>query len=113
MSKLSIGIRRAPGLVAGLAALAAPLAAFADGTYGRGSGHMWGDGSMMFFGPLMMILFVVLIVALVVVALRGLSPGHPSGGAPRGALDILDERFARGEIDAEEYRSRKSELSSR
>jgi putative membrane protein len=113
MSKLGIDVRRTPGLVAAAAWLAVPQAAFADGAYGGGYHHMWGDGTMMFFGPFMMILFVVLIVAVVVVALRWLSPGHHRGSAPRDALDILDERFARGEIDAEEYRARKSELSSR
>ena len=34
--------------------------------------------------------------------------GHRDGDARR----ILDERFARGEIDAEEYRSRQSTLST-
>ena len=35
---------------------------------------------------------------------------HPYAALNNPALKILDERFARGEIDAEEYRRRKDEL---
>jgi len=55
------------------------------------------------------VLFLALIVVGVVLVVRG-----PSGGGPRrnedGALRILDERFARGEIDEDEYRSRRRTL---
>jgi len=33
------------------------------------------------------------------------------GGPPKGALDILDERYARGEIARDEYASMKSEIA--
>ncbi len=67
---------------------------------------MWGP--WMGFGGLWMLLVVVGIVLLVVWAARGAS-GDASGGStsPNRALDILDERFARGEIDEEEYRKRR------
>jgi putative membrane protein len=68
----------------------------------------------MIFGPLMMILFVATIVVLVVVALRwlgstghGVPPQAPPGKTP---LDILKERFARGEIDREEFEERRRVL---
>lgn len=38
-------------------------------------------------------------------------PGGPSAGPSSTALGILDERFARGEIDAEEYVQRRTLLS--
>jgi putative membrane protein len=78
-------------------------------------GPMWHGGwGGMIFGPLMMILVVATIVALVVVALRwlgstgqGAQPQAPSGTA---ALNILQERFARGEIDREEFEERRRVL---
>jgi putative membrane protein len=39
------------------------------------------------------------------------SPGGPSTGPSSTALGILEERFARGEIDAEEYVQRRTLLS--
>jgi putative membrane protein len=78
----------------------------------HGPGMMWGGGwAWMFLGPLMMILFVAAIVVLVVVALRWL---HGGGLGPPGArqtpLDILKERFARGEIDRAEFEERRRAL---
>lgn len=75
--------------------------------------HMWSGGGWMFLGPLMMIVFIVAIVAAVVLIFRWLGGGH--GAAPpttpgRTPLDILKERFARGEIDKEEFEERRRVL---
>lgn len=97
-------------------ALLFPAQVWADGAIGAGGGdgyyHMWGGG--MIFGPLMMILFLILIVMAVVAIVRWLGGGStmPAPGAGRSALNILDERFAHGEIEQEEYESRKRTLSS-
>lgn len=56
-----------------------------------------------------MIFFWGLIILLVVWAVRGLDSGTRDGG--RTAREILDERFARGEIDQQEYEQRKRELA--
>ena len=42
------------------------------------------------------------------------APGSlpPGGGASSSAMQILEERFARGDIDEEEFRSRKDALRS-
>ena len=75
--------------------------------------HMWGDGSWMFLGPLMMIVFIAAIVAVVVLMLRWLGGSHGSAPPPppgRTPLDILKERFARGEIDREEFEERRRVL---
>lgn len=74
----------------------------------------WGWGHMI-FGSLMMILFwggIILAIVLVVRWLGGDS-GRGAGSPPRtnAALNILHERFARGEIDKEEFEERKRLLS--
>jgi putative membrane protein len=75
--------------------------------------HMmwWGGGWYgMIFGPLFMILTLVAVIALAVLLVRWL--GGPWQAAPppapgRTPLDILKERFARGEIDKNEYEERR------
>lgn len=80
-----------------------------------GPGMMWGGGWswMMFFGPLMMILFWGTVILLVVFAVRwlgGLPESlHPS--SQKTALEILQERFARGEIEKDEYEEKRRLLT--
>jgi len=76
-------------------------------------GSGWGWGHMM-FGGLMMIAFWGAIILLVVLLVRWLGGDHTHGEAfPRHKtpLQILQERFAKGEIDKEEYEERKRLLS--
>ncbi len=76
--------------------------------------HMWNGGWYgWFFGPIMMIVFIGVAAVVVVLLVRWLGGGH--GGAPHHArgktpLDILKERFARGEIDKEEFEERRRVL---
>ncbi len=77
-----------------------------DGTHGYG--HMMGGAWI--FGPIMMILFVALIVAVVVLIVRRLGGGATQGTKPKAAQDILEERFARGEIDKDEFEARRQAL---
>ncbi len=93
-----------------LAAVMPPYALAQQGS--RYYGHMWDGGwHGWLFGPVMMILLVALVVVGVVLAIRwsgGDGRGGPSGGPPqRTPRDILNERFARGEIDKEEYEERR------
>jgi putative membrane protein len=105
-------------LVAGLAALAAPLPALAQTGNGQmpyGPGHMsaWGGMGGWFMGPMMMLLFLVVAVVAVVVVVRLLARDtRPRGGGTGGdrSLEILRERYARGEIDEEEYAARRRTL---
>ena len=87
--------------------------------YGYGPYMMdWAGGwyGMMVFGPLFMILVLAVVVAIVVLLVRwlggpwhSLQPPHqlPPGRTP---LDILKERFARGEIEKEEFEERRRVL---
>ncbi len=94
--------------------LTLPWLAWADaaGDGVNGHGHMWGGGAHWIFGPIMMILFVALIVAVVVLVVRWLGGAGGAGGArgSRSAQDILEERFARGEIDKDEFEARRQAL---
>ncbi len=81
---------------------------------GWGYGWDWGWGHML-GGGLMMILFWGGIILVIVFAVRALGGGSPHGTTPatsrNKALDILQERFARGEIDKDEFEERKRLLS--
>jgi len=77
----------------------------------------WGGGwYSMIFGPLFMILMLAAVIAVAVLLVRWLG-GTWQGAAPdqvqqgRAPLDILRERFARGEIDKEEFDARRRVLS--
>lgn len=79
--------------------------------------HMWGgDWHGWLFGPLMMIAFVAVTVVMVVLLVRrlggGASGGTPQTPAGKRPLDILEERFARGEIDKEEFEERRRVLGA-
>ncbi len=112
-------MNRWTAILATMPAMILPLPALADveGHF-HGPGMMWDGGwGMMVFGPLMMIVFVAAIVVLVVLALRWLgSSGHlptDRGGHGRSsALDILQERLAKGEIDVAEYEERRRALGA-
>ena len=67
----------------------------------------------------MSIAFTVLLVALVILGIRWLvrslnssSPAASSPTADDSALALLRERFARGEIDADEFEQRRRTLGS-
>ena len=86
--------------------------------YGYGSHMMGWDGGWfgMVFGPLFMILVLAVVIALAVLMVRWIGgpwqgmqlPHHvPPGRTP---LDILKERYARGEIDKAEFEERRRVL---
>lgn len=77
----------------------------------------WWDGSAgpwqgMFFGPIMMIIFVVLTVLIIAWVVRALGRGSQSDAAAATPLDTLKQRFARGEIDRAEFDERRKILTS-
>ncbi len=79
-----------------------------------GYGHMtyWGGGYGvgMMFGPVLWLIVLGLVVAGIIwLVRRDDAPGRP--GAGNSAREALDLRLARGEIDAEDYASRKALLA--
>jgi putative membrane protein len=97
------------GAMAAPATMGLAQTALADGQHGGSGGHMWGGGSMMFMGPFMMIIFLAIIVLVVFLIVKWLLP-QPVNAASSGARAILDERFAKGDIDADEYAARRDVL---
>lgn len=75
------------------------------------NGHGWGGGGWLAMA-LLMVLFWGTIVAIVVTISRR-SHGEPPPVPGNNALHVLDERFARGEIDVEEYHTRRNILKPR
>ena len=98
------------------AGVATTSTAFAQsGPSGSWGSHAMMGGSGWFMGPIMMLLFLALVVGVVLLAVRWFGGvGGNMGGSPRrggsSARAILEERFARGEIDEEEFRKRKRAL---
>ena len=73
-------------------------------------GYYWNDfgGYGMGFGLLFMLLFWVAVIAGIVYLVRYLGRGKACSG--NRALDILRERYARGEIGRDEYEQKKRDL---
>ena len=73
-------------------------------------GMGWGGGGM-WFGPLFWIGLLVIVVMVAISMSRRQSSGRDSPetrpGTPR---EILDARFAKGEIEREEYETRRKAL---
>jgi putative membrane protein len=72
---------------------------------------MMGDGFGMGFGGGFMWLFWILLIVLIVWAVKAAvgSSNNPSE-KQKSALDILKERYARGEIDQEEFDQKRKDL---
>ncbi|WP_022726788.1 SHOCT domain-containing protein [Fodinicurvata sediminis] len=104
------------GLMTSLVAVASTTTPFAladsDGGYG---GHMMNGAWYM--GPIMMAFFYGLLALMVVMVLRtfGIGSGATKSGATSAVQEssdaILRERFARGEIEQDEFERRKKTLN--
>lgn len=77
------------------------------GWWGNGWGGDWGGGLL--FGLAHLLWWVALIGAIALI-LRWLGPGGRRRGAENRALSILKERYARGEIDKQEFDAKRRDL---
>ena len=96
------------------AAFAVLMAASVGSAWAQGPGPWsmhdpldWG----MWLGPLAMIAAVALLVAATVALVRWI--GNGGSGSVHTARDILDERYARGKIDREEYLRHRDDIAGR
>lgn len=84
----------------------------------QGTGPAWGPGYWggpwhgWFMGPLMMLVFLALVAVVVVLVVRwiGAPAGSREDSRQNTPLEILRERFARGEIDKTEFEERRKAL---
>lgn len=65
----------------------------------------WGIGMMVFWG--------VVLVVLAVVAVKYLRGTTPTGSSRTDPLDIIKERYARGEITKREYEDLRKDLTTK
>ena len=87
--------------------------------HAQGYGYGYSDHPMMwngmFMGPVMMILMIVIVAVAIVLVLKFLgtsgATSHGKGGQDN-SLAILNERFAKGEIDKAEYEERKKAIGA-
>jgi len=65
----------------------------------------------MIFGPIIMIIWLVVLIVVAAAVIRwlqgGASPSFPFAAGKKRALEILEERFAKGEIDKDEFQEKK------
>ena len=98
---------------------AGPGAADGYGYHHGWSGHGWGG---MIGGPLLALLFIAAATVVVVLVARAMMRGrcchrhhgrcgHAQGHGGANALMILEERYAKGEIDTAEFNERKKALA--
>jgi putative membrane protein len=86
-----------------------------DYGWGHGPGMMnWGFG-MGWFGSIIMVAFWVVVIVAIIFLIRWLAVTSRSKGpglaSEESALEILKKRYARGEINKQEFEDKKRDLA--
>ena len=84
------------------------------GGWGMGPGMMGGYGMGWFGGILMIVFWILILVGLIFLIkwlIQSTSRDRTTGSGGNRALEILKERYAKSEIDKEEFESKKKDLS--
>ena len=89
-----------PGLICG----------WQDFGYGMMGSGVNGGYSVMFLMPILWIVVIGLIIWVVVAAIRRPGESDSTARSADSALEILKRRYARGEINKEEYQEKKKDL---
>ncbi|MDA8345958.1 MAG: SHOCT domain-containing protein [Thermaerobacter sp.] len=77
---------------------------------------MWGywGGAWAWLGPLMMIVFWVLVIGGIVLILKAWWQPQARSGQPLDtAMDLLRERYARGELSREQFEEMRRDLGAK
>ena len=83
--------------------------------WGPMHGYGYANGWMRLWGPIMMIFWIAVLGVVAWPMVRAMNGRRPVPSAPDGAdraREILAERYARGEINTEEYAERLNRLTA-
>ncbi|GAB6155898.1 hypothetical protein JCM17380_46500 [Desulfosporosinus burensis] len=83
------------------------------GGYGSGGYGGYGSGGYGIMGIGMLIFWIGIILLGIYLFRRNTSNVQAGGLGKHSGIDILRERYARGEIDSAEYQSRKQDLEGK
>lgn len=81
------------------------------GMMGPGMMGGWGAANP-WWGITMLVVWIALIAGIVLLAVWGFRQIGPVGGVARQPLDILKERYARGEISREQFEQMRRDLEA-
>lgn len=74
----------------------------------------WGWGHMAFGGATMLLVWggIILLIVLLVRGVVGFAGSRETGSSRQTAVEVLQERYARGEIDKDEFEDRRRTLAA-